>query len=239
MHSSKSVYDRLIDHLLLAPALLSAATSLSSLPPLAALRAALSLQREVADYDAALARFQDDMALDADADGTGPLYWEVSDADPVFPVAYRFRDTLTAATLTLLWGTRTIAWSGARHLQRAVRELTLAIEAELLAGGEQAAAAAPHRAALLAQVRRARSDSDGFQSQCGDFVDMARHVCRSVAYCTPEDVGARTVTAPLNMSLDVLSDWPGNEVEKRWIQDKLDCIQSKGMRIMKHLRFKE
>jgi hypothetical protein len=154
------------------------------------------------------------MVQTAELQGTSPLYWEVADADPLFPVAYAFRDLLTAATLALLWATRTIAWSGMQHLRRAVRELTHCTEAE----------------GIL------RADGEGFETQCGDFMDMARRVCRSVAFCASQEVGARSVMAPLTMASDVLSDWPGNEVEKRWIQEKLNVLQSNGMRIMRYLR---
>jgi len=240
-----------MDHLLLAPAMLASASALTSQPPLVALRSALALQRRVAEYDAGLARFYDEIALAAELDGTAPLYWEVPDSDPLFPVAYCFRDPLTAATLALLWGTRTIAWSGMQHLRRVFGELTGGIEAGLLARGAepepqegqtedgQQPPPPARRAAILAQVRRAREDGLGFRSQCGDFVDMAHRVCRTVAFCMTEDVRSRTVTAPLNMVFDVLSDWPGNEAEKLWIQTKLDAIQSKGMRIMRHLREKQ
>jgi hypothetical protein len=252
----KTIYDQLLDRILLAPAMLASATTLADQPPLVAVRSALALQRQVSEYDADLARFFDGMVLAAELDGGGPLYWEVPDADPLFPVAYRFRDTLTAATLALLWGTRCIAWSGMQHLRRVVRELTWGIEAALLArgagadppssnGAEQPAGqqqqqkpptAAP--SAALAEVRAARVAGLEFQSQCGDPVDMAHNVCRCVAFCISGDAESRTVTAPLNMSFDVLSDWPGNEPVKAWLQARLDTIQNKGMRIMRHLREK-
>jgi hypothetical protein len=73
-------------------------------------------------------------------------------------------------------------------------------------GAEQPTGQQKPPSAALAKVRAARVARLEFQSQCGDAVNMAHNVCRCVAFCISGDAESRTVTAPLNMAFDVLSD---------------------------------
>lgn len=207
--------DKLLDLVLEAPPLLSRADKLVRITSLEAqLEEAIDMAWGCWQLDSDLQRFHDDFKATAD----GPLYWAriagpplgIDNADDaletVFPLEFIFNQQRVGATLMLYWATLAILWSGMCHLHAHIHQLC-----QIIPGKGHNLPALNHRT---------------------DLTILVQNVCQSVRFCTQEQISLPFITAPLNMVLQTIVQWPGYEREIRWIKKSLDNLRERGVGIV-------
>ncbi|KAJ5645727.1 hypothetical protein N7507_011738 [Penicillium longicatenatum] len=154
----------------------------------------------------------------------GPLYWLVPSQQSflahddsvagLFPFVFCFSNIQTARTLTLLWATRSMLWTGLCNLYN---------YANFLAAGsckfitdESSLPPLGHRE---------------------DYVSMACHVCQSVEYFLQNEMllaGPISVSPALVIVLDSLQQGYHPQ-EVTWLRATLDVIRRKGLQALEYV----
>lgn len=220
----KTPVDRVADCMARAPTMLQKSQLMPLVGPQQQVELAQQLIIQGWEIDAALQDVYDDMHMTA----SGPLYWpvpsqinnptDVEKGGKLFPVAYHFRDLMTASTLMLYWATRVMLLSGLCRLYQHIETISRGLVDD---------------------------DDDTFANSlrppnsCTNYVAMAHNVCQSVEYCLQDNFmmsGAFYVTPALSIATGVLKDRPGCAREVAWMRAAMDIVQGKGLRIMAHKR---
>ncbi|CAI7610362.1 unnamed protein product [Penicillium glandicola] len=227
----KTSHDRVIDCLAQAFVILERVRSLPHLSIIEQINLLHCLIGECWQIDKQLDVTYDEMvrsALDA-------LYWQVpsqteplvdsEDSGNLFPVCFCFLNAQAAATLMLLWATRTMLWSGLSNMYEYLESMLSfensscgAIEPELDQGS-------------TAEVRGTFNSID----RCGEYLSMAHRVCQSVEYFLKDDMllaGPLSVSPALGIVVDSLRNRPGHGREISWIQAALEVVRRKGLGVL-------
>jgi hypothetical protein len=162
------------------------------------------------------------------------LYWQVSSqalvdsgqSEPLFPVVFCFQNAQIAATLMLLWATRTMVWSGLSNMYQYL--------------GSMIAAESPSNVALdfdVYQVSGVMGTSSSLD-RCGEYLSIAHRVCQSVEYFLKDEMllaGPLAVSPALGIVSDSLRNRPGHDREIAWLQTALEAVRRKGLRVLQHV----
>ena len=160
------------------------------------------------------------------------LYWRVLsqteplvDSENLFPVVFCFQNAQIAATLMLLWATRTMLWSGLSNMYQHLERITkleksscVALEPELDQGS-------------ASEVMGTLNPID----RCGEYLSVAHRVCQSVEYFLKDGMllaGPLSVSPSLGIVLDSLRNRAGHGQEIAWIQAALGLVRRKGLRAL-------
>ena len=231
----KAPFDRIFDILLEAPAIMDQSDKLGKISaPCELFQATLAIVDRCWDLDRKLNGFYDDLRSSAN----GPLYWPVlssrlekvqevdqqADEEEIFgAVEYRFIDLRLGSTLLFYWTICLMLHSGMCQLYGIIDQLRPAIY-ELRSRGAEGEKDAID--AMLADCRLPPLEHHK------DFINFVRNICQSVAYCTQDDLGMSIVTAPLNIIVDTLTQWPQYEREREWAMGALERVQRRGLKII-------
>lgn len=217
----KSSLDRVTDCFAHAPGILERVKTLPFWSANQQLSLLYKLVHECWQVDQHLDIIHDEMQKST----SGRLYWPIPsqrrvlthDDDSLadlFPVALCFSDIQTARTLTLLWATRTMLWTGLCNLYS---------YAKLLAAGS---CSSIHDESGLHPL--------GYRE---DYISMACHVCQSVEYFLQNEMllaGPMSVSPALGIVLDSLQQ--GNHPrEVAWLRAALDLVRQKGLRALEYV----
>ncbi|EKV17055.1 hypothetical protein PDIG_17050 [Penicillium digitatum PHI26] len=203
----KTSHDQVIDCLAQAPVILE---SIRSLPLLS-----ITQQVDLLQYLICKCwRIDKQLDLTYDQIRSQDLYWRVpsSQAPTLFPVVFCFRNAQIAATLTLLWATRTLLWSGLCNIYQ-------------------------HLESIPGPVAGYEGSVRG--SRCGEYLSVAHQVCQSVEYFLRDDMllaGPLSVSPALGIVLDSLRNRPGHGPEIAWIQSALEVVRRKGLRVLQDFK---
>ncbi|CAG8030455.1 unnamed protein product [Penicillium salamii] len=222
----KTPHDRVTDCLARAPAILQRVQSLISMNPAQQMYSLRDIIGECWHIDEQMESIYNCMRLSkGDA-----LYWPVpSRADHLmntegsgnlFPIVFNFQNTQIAATLMLLWATRTMLWSGLTNMYQH-------LEAIIAAQG--------HNTNTSAELKNEVNPME----RCGDYIFVAHQVCQSVEYFLHDEMllsGPLSVSPALGIIADSLRNRPGHDQELAWIQGALKLARQKGLRVLEHVR---
>lgn len=230
----KTLYDQVTDCLAEAPGILERVPLLWHLGVTQQLELVYELVHECWQVDEKLATLHDEM-LRSKPDLP---YWEVSSkcvsqlgskVSVSFPVIHWFADPHCAATLILLWATRTMLWSGLCNLHRHYNIIT-ASKGSVLKDFESGSLQ--------------NSGSQGFNSlppldHRTRILSMAHRVCKSVDYFLQDDMllaGPLSIASALGITIDALKNQPSHGPEIAWLQEALRLVQQRGIRSLKYMK---
>ncbi|KAJ5959533.1 uncharacterized protein N7479_006683 [Penicillium vulpinum] len=219
----KTSHDRVIDCLAQAPVILERVRSLPHQSVIQQINLLQHLIGECWQIDKQLDITYDEMQRSA----SDVLYWQVPfQTDPLidsgysenlFPVVFCFQNAQVAATLMLLWATRTMLWSGLSNMYQYL-ESCVALDPALDQGS----------------VSEVLSKSSGID-RCGEYLSVAHQVCQSMDYFLKDDMllaGPLSVSPALGIVVDSLRNRPGHDREIAWIQAALEVVRRKGLRVL-------
>lgn len=222
----KTPHDRVTDCLAQAPAILERVQSLIHMSPTQQIDALRDLINDCWHIDERLDEIYECMRLST----TGALYWPMpsqidhlanaEDSELMFSVVFRFQNAQIAATLMLLWATRTMLWSGLTNMYQHLRAIM----------GSQGydSNMAPERSSEYLRIER-----------CGDYMSVADQVCQSVEYFLNDEMllsGPLSVSPALGIVADSLKHRPGHVQEIAWIQGALKRARQKGLGVLEHVK---
>ncbi|KAL2833716.1 hypothetical protein BDW59DRAFT_179436 [Aspergillus cavernicola] len=252
----KTPQDRVTDCLAQAPMILTRVRSLPQLNPPQQVELIHELIRECWQIDTQLDVIYTEMRRDAlvadvDADaGGGLLYWRVPsssssssspsssqpDSDPfypdhlnhpMFPVVFHFRNPQVAATLLLLWATRTMVRSGLCNLYEYLKEGIAPIEGS-------------SSSSVSEGMGISHSDSDPRNNRCAEYLSPAHRVCQSVEYFLRDKMllgGVLSVSPALGIVVDSLRNRAGHghgrEIE--WLEGALEGVRRRGLSALRYV----
>jgi hypothetical protein len=127
-------------------------------------------------------------------------------------IEYEFDNMVTAINMILLWAMQTLLWSSMTKLYILITTVQL--------------------------TRGISPTIPGWEKRFTHFVIPARNVLQSAAYFMKNEPSARIAVAPLMMVLDSLHSWADGkdfEIELTYGKMMLARIEKKGMRLIKHL----
>lgn len=237
----KTPIDRLVDLLLEAPGILAKADRFDALKsPVLRLWSALDMFEYCYNLGIQMRSFY--VELEAAHPGT-TLYWEQSPLNTQIRVVERnheeqmllgsdfeFTNIQIASVLMLYWATTTMLHSGMCHIHEFLTQVRNQLSDEQLA--ELTVFKQPEQNGYM---DLSRLPPLGDQR---NFVLDARKVFRSVEFCLRDclsaqhDFGLSAVTAPLQIVVDTLKDWPFYETEVRWGYRALLYVQQRGVRMV-------
>ncbi|CAG7932960.1 unnamed protein product [Penicillium olsonii] len=220
---TKTPHDRVTDCLAEAPAILERVRSLMTMNPVQQIGTLREIIGECWRIDEQMDDIYDCMRLSA----AGALYWpvpsqtdystHVESSEILFPVVFCFLNAQTAATLMLLWATRTMLWSGLTNMYQHLQAITAAQQLDVTPEGNE-----------LRSIDR-----------CGDYLSVADQVCQSVEYFLSDEMllsGPLSVSPALGIVVDSLRQRPGHTREIAWIQGALEFARRKGLRVLEHAK---
>ncbi|KAJ5133509.1 hypothetical protein N7448_001464 [Penicillium atrosanguineum] len=230
----KTFYDQVTDCLTEAPGILERVAPLWHLSATQQLDLVYELVHECRHIDERLAIIHDEMLRAA----PDPLYWSIpsdftlifgSDNPVTFPVIYWFSDLHCAATLILLWATRTMIWTGLYNLYSHVDNI-MATKGSVFEAYETMA---PQISGV--EVVNPLPPLD----RCTDILSMAHRVCRSVEFFLRDDMllaGPLSIIPALGIVIDALKNQPSHAPEVAWLQEALEVVRQKGIRSLEHVK---
>lgn len=169
---------------------------------------------------------------DLEASADGPLYWPAnektgkpeSEIDHPVPIEIHFIDIRIGTTLIFYWATQLILRSGLAQLYYLAEKLKNHVcYGTVCACHSQTKPPTPHTSDLLPLEHLA------------DYDTMARNVLWSAEFCMQDDLGLPVLTCPLNIVIQVLTQWPGYEREIWWARQLLQKVRERGVKIMEYL----
>lgn len=210
----KTSHDQVTDCLAQAPMILERVRSLPHLPKSQQVDLLQRLIRECWRINKQLNVIYDEMR-------SQNLYWRVPSQTPLFsdlfPVVFCFRDAQVAATLVLLWATRTMLWSGLFNMYQHLESI------------------APENSCRVAESDQCSVLEFEGTDRCRGYLSVAHQVCQSVEYFLKDDMllaGPLSVSPALGIVLDSLRNRPGHGREIAWIQSTLEVVRRKGLRVV-------
>lgn len=216
----KSSLDRVTDCFAHAPGILERVGTLPFLSTNQKFSLLYKLVHECRQVDQHLDTIYDEMQKST----SGPLYWPMPSQQRVlahdhpfadlFPIVFCFSNIQTARTLTLLWATRTMLWTGLCNLYN---------YAKLLAAGNCTTI----------------NDESGLPplGHREDYISTACHVCQSVEYFLQNKMllaGPMSVSPALGIVLDSLQQGYHPQ-EVAWLRAALDVVRRKGLRALEYV----
>ncbi|KAJ5383762.1 hypothetical protein N7517_001673 [Penicillium concentricum] len=226
----KSSHDRVIDCLAQAPMILERVRSLPHLSIFQQVDLLHCLIGECWQIDKQLDVTYDEMRR-SEAD---VLYWPVPsqteplvdsrDSENLFAVVFCFQNAQVAATLMLLWATRTMLWSGLFNMYQH-------LESVISLQKPSCVALEPLDQSSLSEVMGTFNPID----RCGEYLSVAHRVCQSVEYFLKDEMllaGPLSVSPALGIVIDSLRNRPGHDREIAWIQAALEVVRRKGLRVL-------
>lgn len=234
----KSPYDRLLDIVLEAPAIMTVADEMSAIKsPYRKFEEALRIADLCWGFDRTMGEFLDNLKASAN----GPLHWPVFPNSPtekiqnleepdelanLFPVEYQFIDFKVANTLVVYWGITLILYHGMGELYGLLEQLRPHAEAE--AGSHPS-----HEEKWKSMIKQERELPPLEHRK--DLLALVRHICQSVEYCTRDELTLSTAMAPLNMIVNVLVQCQDYERELEWTGQAMERLRQRGVEMVKYL----
>ncbi|KAJ5164297.1 uncharacterized protein N7500_006127, partial [Penicillium coprophilum] len=228
---SKTSHDRVVDCLAQAPVILERVRSLPQLSIVQQLDLLHRLIGECWQIDKQLDAIHDDMRQST----SDVLYWQVpSQTEPffdfrnsgdLFPVVFCFLNAQVAATLMLLWATRTMLWSGLSNMYQHLESVTSLQKLSCVDLGQDL-----DQSPLLEEMGTVNPID-----RCGAYLSVGHQVCQSVEYFLKDEMllaGPLTVSPALGIVVDSLRNRPGHDREIAWIQAALVVVRRKGLRVL-------
>lgn len=222
----KTPRDRITDCLAQAPAILERVRSLIHMGPMQQLGMLHKLISDCWRIDMQLDDVYENMQLSA----ASALYWPVeSQPDSVngpessllmFPVVFCFQNIQVAATLVLLWATRTMLWAGLTNMYQHLEAVT------------------SHESFSQSPSLKEINDSNHVL-RCREYILVAHQVCQSVDYFLKDEMllsGPLSVSPALGIVADSLRNRPGHAKEIVWIQSAMRFARRKGMGVLEHVK---
>jgi hypothetical protein len=230
----KTPHDRVTDCLAQAPVILERVRSLPHLSLSHQIDLLHELIRECWQIDQQLDVTYDQMQQSA----SDVLYWQMpSQTDPLlqseqvkplFPVVFCFQNAQMAATLMLLWATRTMVWSGLSNMYQYLEGMMLF---------EIPSSMSLEPDSLQSVVLKPLSVCNPLD-RCGEYLSTAHRVCQSVEYFLRHEMllaGPLSVSPALGIVVDSLRNRPGHDQEIAWIQAALEVVRRKGLRVLQYV----
>ncbi|KAJ5540435.1 hypothetical protein N7494_005511 [Penicillium frequentans] len=216
----KSSLDRVTDCFAHAPGILERVRTLPFLNANQRPNLLYNLVHECWQLDQHLELIDDEMQKST----SGSLYWPMpsqqrilANDDPLaglLPTVFFFANVQTARTLTLLWATRTMLWTGLHNLYN---------YSKLLAAGSCTSINDENNLPPL--------------GHCEDYISMACHVCQSVEYFLQTEMLLAepiSVSPALGIVLDSLQQGYHPQ-EVAWLRAALDVVRRKGLRALDYV----
>lgn len=228
----KTSLDQVTDCLMAAPGILQRVPLLAYLSPDHQLELILELVAECWQLDQKLDLVDNEIQHAASYrryNVNSPHKSPLADHDSrnqMFLSDFDFEDSTIARTLILLWATRTTLWSGLCSLYRHYEGLK--------------------------EIYHSNSPSNDITNSCKhnesmkslpelghreDYLSMAHNVCQSLQYFLQNEmgiIGVLSITPAIGLVIDALRNWPGHAQELHWLQESLDSIQEKGIRVLEY-----
>lgn len=227
----KTFHDRVTDCLTHAPAILKRVRSLFALDITHQINMLHELINECWQLDEVLDVIDDEMRRSA----LDELYWPVpsheahiintENSENLFPVVFCFPNVQTAATMMLLWATRTMLWSGLTNMYHYLGVIKPLESSSLVDHNLETA--------------RGLSPEGTRAHRCGEYLSTAHRVCQSLEYFLKDEMllaGALSVSPSLGIVADSLQNRPGHDREITWIQAALGAVRQKGLRVLEHVK---
>ncbi|KAM5440540.1 hypothetical protein McanMca71_004617 [Microsporum canis] len=229
----KAPMDRINDCLALSPAILQKASHLVFLDPKPKVELARQLAQECLEIDKLL----DDIYVDIQSIGPGPLYWNVvaklripTDINgPLFPVVYFFKDLKVAWLVMTYWAARLMLWVGLCDLYDVIEHIQPEVIRDSLS---------PESTDDDTRIDQpCPSGTSTLFPQLGHrkhYRSMAHNVCQSIEYFLQPCMkmgGAFSVSSVLGVVLGSIIGRPSFTEEATWMRAVLGLVQRKGHRL--------
>ena len=229
-----SPFDVLTNMLLRAPARTEQGDRLAQIEsPELQLEGSLKYAQVLWQVDEETSQFLENLAVSVN----GPLCWptfsgEISkrisertaQSRDLPPIEFHFIDVRIAKVFVLYWSILLVLWSGMCGLYMRIKKSSTSVNSS--SDNQRAQQSASHFSLV-----------DGLPSlgHRTNFVEMAQNIYQSANYCMQDDLGLSFMSSPLHTVTQVLSQWPGYELEIGWARGSLDQILGQGVAILKFL----
>ncbi|KAJ5114131.1 hypothetical protein N7456_002665 [Penicillium angulare] len=232
--TSKSLIHQVTDCLAEAPQILQRVSLLAHLDPTQQLQLIYELVQEAWKTDQKLKIIHDEVYHTT----TDTMYCTVSslinplaersNTSNLFPNSFHFANIEIGATLTLLWATRTILWSGLCNLYDFHDRVNAFMK---MINTTEDSSFTP-----VSKNGNGSSDPLPPLGYCENYLDMAHNVCQSLQFFLQGDmglVGIFSVSPAIGIVISSLQNRLGHDLEVSWLKAGLNLLREKSGAVSK------